>query len=184
MLQKTQEPHFAINRMRNSFVLLFFCLSFGQTAVGQGLQDSQIKEIRKAYHLFETNITSKTIPDSTGLLAFAFEIVATKGQGGTVKVSSLKANDSIGYRVFPEYSALKSIDYSVFMRTRKKATFIFPVIIEVYSSKQKGEIPFLSPLEHVLKLFYYPPGQNKLLDIKNYIYFKPYTIRLDKRVVD
>ena len=85
--------------------------------------------------------------------------------------------------ICPNYKELASVNYSVFMDSRNKATFIFPVCFEVIGSKAVQFAPFTRyshVFDNLLLLFATVPEKPGARG--NFIFFEPYLPRVNKKV--
>lgn len=162
--------------------LSFFILAFPLLTFGQQKKhiDPDIEQ-NKIYKFFERYTPWETTKDSSAVYAFSFKVTVKKDLHGIARVTSLIASDSIAYQIYSKYEFLKTIDYGVFMGSKKSADIILPLVIEVISSKGEG-IARTDFLESTKSLLYLKSPDRGL--IVNYIFTPPYLIRINKQVFD
>lgn len=91
---------------------------------------------------------SINIKDSLAIYALNFELSISKKNKGTV-VTSIRANDSLAFKLFPSYKKFSAIDFSALMGSKNKITLIIPILIHGSSPekmiyKDKDGSPLIS----------------------------------------
>ncbi len=138
----------------------------------------EVEKKIKAFFMEDKGIFER-VADSGKLYTFFFQIDVSRENSRKLPVTSIEANDTIAYRLYPDYQFLKSLRWDIYMPTRKKASFIIPVILEVISSKAETyEYRKSNGLKSFLSLF----KDDK--NIEDYIYFKPIVFLISKQVFD
>lgn len=173
-----------------STILTLFAIH--HLAHSQNLEHKIQNEKKKIQNFFLKDLPWKNTPDSTMTIGFSFKISVLENEKGAKPVISLTASDSIAYKLFPKYEALKKIDYRLFMRDKKKADFIIPVLIEVVSSRgdhntyenlikfYKANIFSREMFKEIRPMLHIDPlGEN--IRTEEYIYFEPIFAWMYKR---
>jgi hypothetical protein len=150
-------------------------------------------EQKRIHDLFYNTDIIKTTKDSTRTYTFAFKAVVEKDGTGKTHVISLTANDSIAYKIYPNYKFLETVNYKLFMKDKKQAVFIFPVALQVIGTEPDSYYDnkrllnyFIDNalrrnfLEKVMSLFSIKPLEQA--SIENKIYFDPFLLWLDKSI--
>lgn len=174
-----------------STILILFAIN--QLAHSQNLEHKIQNEKKKIKDLFLKDLSWKNTPDSTMIIGFSFKIRVEQNENNLIQIISITANDSIAYKLFPKYHSLKKIDYRLFMREKKKADFIIPVLIEIVGHYQED----YNTSENLLKFYKENIFRREMFkEIRNmlhidplgdntrteeYIYFEPVFIWMDKR---
>lgn len=184
-----------------AFLLIF---SIHEISYAQVLDRKKEKEKKKIEDFFLKDLPWKTTKDSTMIIGFSFKIRVEENAKGISLAISVIASDSIAYKLFPKYEALRKIDYKPFLKGRKEADFIIPVLIELVGSQpleyynREKLINFLSYIG-IGKVYFDLPfsmfhlnkeiggrrffiNENANTGTENYIYFKPVIIWMDKRI--
>lgn len=78
-------------------------------------------------------------PDSNMYIAFAFKINVKAINNSQFGVVSIMANDTLAYKLFPNYKLLESVDYRIFVKNQMEATLILPVFIDLSDSGKKTQ---------------------------------------------
>jgi len=72
--------------------------------------------------------------DSIALYAINFSIDLVKNNKGKVHVEQISANDTIGYKLFPSYKKLYSLDYKTLLGNKKRMKLVIPILISNVSA--------------------------------------------------
>lgn len=136
------------------------------------------KERKKILDIFSNDTIFKTLPDSNKVYAFVFKASVKRDSTGNIQAVNVTANDSVAYTIYPDYKLLQWIDYRLFMNGRDKATFMFPVLLQVGHAGDKTPVQFYS-YEIAMKMF---DSKNTESDITERIYFGPFISVIDKTI--
>ncbi len=119
--------------MKKATVLSIIVCLIWTVSVGQNRYVAEEK-IGKSIH----NVLSewKSPKDSLLIYALNFELTVLKVNGKAF-ATNIVANDSLAFKIFPEYSKLKKIDFSAILVGKTKAKIVIPVIIFGSSPEQK-----------------------------------------------
>lgn len=129
-----------IKKLIFTFLLSAVCLlTFAQKKIVE-------HPVLAVYRLFSD--ASINIKDSLVIYALNFELNIVKKQNKTI-VTSISANDSLAYTLFPFYKKLSAIDFSLIMGEKKKIRLIIPILIygsspEKMINKDKNNNPLIS----------------------------------------
>lgn len=174
------------------FLTLLLIFSFCNSCFAQNLERKIQKEKRKIQNFFLKDLPRKNTPDSTMIIGFSFKISVQENEKRIKQVISITANDSVAYKLFPNYESLKKIDYKLFMKDKNKADFIIPILIEMVSSQADkyltdeklkdfmNERTFFTTIKHDPRSLFHNVKEEKDR-IENYTYFEPVLIWIDKR---
>ncbi len=162
-------------------IFIFLCLLGIQMAYAQKKQDAVYTEQKRIEDFFSNNIPINTTKDSNMVYAFAFKAVVKKDTKGKAQLISLTANDTIAYTIYPKYKFLETINYGLFMKDRKQAIFIFPVLLDIANTTLKSFPAHNRPADNIMSVFFYREGE-ELDAIENRIYFRPYLLMIDKTI--
>src|SRR5690606_7344561 len=99
-------------------------------------------------------------------------------------------SDSVGYKLYPGYEFLKTIDYNLFLKEPGPAVFIFPVFLQVIGKEYPDFFSDVSESHKFLKKVAFTPALTKkvfaLFDTspgsERYIYMEPVVVRVDQIV--
>lgn len=102
--------------------------------------------VQAVYRLFAD--ARINIKDSLTIYALNFELNIVKKQNKTI-VTSISANDSLAYTLFPFYKKLSAIDFSLIIGEKKNVRLIIPIMIygsspEKMINKDKNNNPLIS----------------------------------------
>ena len=67
--------------------------------------------------------------DTVALLAINFKLNIAKDKNGRARVTRIEANDTLGYKLFPNYKLLSTIDFQGLMGAQKTITFVIPILV-------------------------------------------------------
>lgn len=152
------------------------------------------KERQKIFDFFNNHTPWETSPDSTMHIGFSFKIKMKFDTEGKINRNRIKASDPIAYKLFPEYKFLSTVNYPLFLKDKKRGTYIIPVLIEIIGSQTDEYYTndrllnyYLKTLEgrsmsKAMKSAFYikSSGRGKT---ENYIYMKPIILTLGKRTI-
>ncbi|WP_395625944.1 hypothetical protein [Daejeonella sp.] len=174
-----------------AFLLIF---SIHEISYTQVLDRKRERENKKIQDFFLKDLPWKRTEDSTMIIGFSYKIRVEEKVKGINRAISITASDSIAYKLFPKYEALKKIDYKPFLKGRKEVDFIIPVLIELVGSQpleyydREKLISFLSNIGFAKVYFKVPlsmfhfNNENAKYSTENYTYLNPVIIWMDKRV--
>ena len=136
--------------------LLSYQIYAQDTKVNKGVAFQ--KKIGKALKLEHS-----LIRDSVLIYALNFQLNITRHQTDKTIVTSIAANDSLAYKLFPDYRKLSAIDYGFLGTGRKKFKVLIPVLVFYKNHKEKAKIDVDAALNATHALF--SPGKyNNELD--------------------
>jgi hypothetical protein len=175
------------------FLTLLLILSFCNICFAQNPDRKIQNEKRKIQNFFLNDLPWKNTPDSTMIIGFSFKISVQENEKGIKQVISITASESVAYKLFPNYESLKKIDYKLFMKDKKEADLIIPVLIEMVGPYQKD----YNSYEKLLKFYEENIFRREMFNeiramlhidplwdntkTEEYIYFEPVFIWMDKR---
>lgn len=150
-------------------------------------------EKMKIQDFFLKNLPWENMPDSTIIIGFSFKIKVEKSSNGKILPVSIIASDSIAYKLYPKYEFLKAINYKPFLKNKKEADFIIPVLIEMVGSRPPKQhereklIDFLNETsfaktlyKSTLSMFHIIKEEEENYP-ENFIYLDPILIWMDRR---
>lgn len=174
-----------------TFLLL---LTIKELSQAQDLGRKKEKEKKKIQEFFLKDLPWKTTEDSTMIIGFSFKINVKKNAESLTKSISIISTDSLAFRLFPKYEALKKIDYKLFLKDRNEGTFIIPVLMEIIGSQPEkfytneklldfmNKRVFFTTIKHDPGALFHLNYEEGKLETENYIYFEPVIIWMDKRI--
>lgn len=109
-------------------IVLFSTISFAQNRIAD-----EEKIAKSIYNILSENKHPK---DSLLIYALNFELHISRKKDKAL-ASSIVANDSLAYEMFPAYKKLKTIDFMPIMREKNTARIIIPVLVYGGSEMQK-----------------------------------------------
>lgn len=122
------------------FLIYFIVLSIN-IFLSEGYVSAQernlVQEQIRINKYFNDSLSWTYIKDTTQLIVFTFSAVVETDTTGLVHLVSLTASDTIAYQLYPGYEFLKGVNYKLFMGGRKKAIFIFPMLLQTYSALKR-----------------------------------------------
>ena len=91
--------------------------------------DEQIKIEPKVLSIMEPNYNLGVMQDTVALLAINFKLTINKDKDGRARVTRIEANDTLGYKLFPNYKRLSTINFQGLMGAEKTITFVVPFLV-------------------------------------------------------
>ena len=148
--------------------------------------DNYSEELKnKIDKIFKKDVSLESFKDSVSLYQFLFEIKIVKSKNNQSKVISVSVSDSLGYKFFPTYKELYSMDYSLFLRGRSEAHLIIPVLVyvdtEIKSKFKRQDDKSLVDVDSVAASYDSSFSSILPLDkiwLENVVLFKPRVIRV------
>ncbi len=165
--------------MKTLIITMLLCLAVLRCSAQSGSAAKQDVERRISDFFMEDNGIFDRAADSGMLYTFFFQINVNRDKNGKTSAVSIEASDSLACQLFPRYRVLKDLPFDIYMKDRKKASFIIPVILDVISSTgETYKNERLAVLKSYRKLF------SNDENLEQYIYFKPTVFMISKQVFD
>lgn len=93
-------------------------------------QSEAQKEIElKVLSIMEPDYNLGVMKDTVALLAINFKLTISKDKSGRARVTHIEANDTLGYKLFPSYKRLSTINFQGLMGADKTITFVVPFLV-------------------------------------------------------
>lgn len=119
--------------------MLFFLsspiLSFSQLSTGVSKQKDRV--LKTIDSIFIKGFDQHILKDSVAIYAINFRLKIARNKKGSAMVTEINANDSLGYRLFPSYKKLYSINYNALLGSKEKIILLIPVLISNTSSEKR-----------------------------------------------
>lgn len=124
--------------IRTCFILFFLSStisSFSQPSTGVSRQKDRV--LKTIDSIFIKGFTQNVLKDSVAIYAINFKLEITRNKKGNAMVKEINVNDSLGYRLFPSYKRLYTINYKALLGSKEKITLLIPVLIANTSSEKR-----------------------------------------------
>ena len=97
-------------------VLVIAIILLGISMLPSKAQSDEQKKIElKVLSIMEPNYNLGVMQDTVALLAINFKLNITKDKNGRARVTHIEANDTLGYKLFPNYKRLSTINFQGLM---------------------------------------------------------------------
>ncbi len=109
--------------MKKIVFAIFFLVSLATAAQNRISDEDRIIKL-----IHEVLSENKFPNDSLGIYALNFDLYVSK-KNGKAFPSSIVANDSLAYEMFPEYRKIGKIDFASMLKGRSSVRVIIPVLV-------------------------------------------------------
>ena len=106
-------------------------------------------------------VDDRLIKDSVFTYAFNFQLEAVRDDSNKVSIKSINCNDSLGFRLFPDYRKLASLDYSELQSYKKRFRILIPVIVFFKNHDENAKIRVDAALNFAFALYSPAPYNNE-----------------------
>lgn len=124
---------------RNIYIVtVLLCLFISINSRGQQVPTlTGSKEfVSQFYKIFLQNNLNSILKDSTSIYVLNFKIDIVMRNKDNAKAVSVVANDSLAYKIYPNYKALFTLNYRSICHGEKYVTMILPILIYRTNSKK------------------------------------------------
>jgi len=119
-----------------TFITFFLVGFLFQTKAQNITKTSNLKVLKKNIDsIFVKTFSYSTLKDSVAVYAINFKLEIIKNNKGKGVLNKIIATDSLGFKLFPAYKKLYSLNYSNWLNGKQKIYVIIPVLIYNISAK-------------------------------------------------
>lgn len=117
-----------MNKYFKAFMIVLLILGITPYSL-KAQSDEQRKIELKVLSIMEPNYNLGVMQDTVALLAINFKLTINKDKNGRARVTRIEANDTLGYKLFPNYKRLSTINFQGLMGAEKTITFVVPFLV-------------------------------------------------------
>ena len=110
------------------FVIAIIILGISMSP-SKAQSDEQKKIEKQVFLIMKPNFGLRDMQDTVALLAINFKLNIVKDKNGRARVTRIEANDTLGYKLFPNYKRLSTINFQGLMGAEKTITFVVPFLV-------------------------------------------------------